>query len=86
MVTGDNIDTARSIAIKCGILNEDPDLLVLDGREFNARIRRSPTEPVGATSFQSIFKTLCLVMWSNGLDHMPDTRRIEVGTSLNDAG
>lgn len=37
MVTGDNIDTARSIATKCGILKDDPNCLILEGREFNAR-------------------------------------------------
>jgi len=40
MVTGDNINTARSIARKCGILSDDdPHDLVIEGREFNARIR-----------------------------------------------
>ena len=39
MVTGDNINTARSIAIKCGIIAPRSDYLVLDGKEFNRRIR-----------------------------------------------
>lgn len=39
MVTGDNINTARSIALKCGILKPTDDFLVLDGKEFNKRIR-----------------------------------------------
>ena len=41
MVTGDNVNTARSIAFKCGILNPDDDFLVMDGKEFNRRIRNS---------------------------------------------
>ncbi|XP_013174706.1 PREDICTED: plasma membrane calcium-transporting ATPase 3 isoform X3 [Papilio xuthus] len=39
MVTGDNVNTARSIAIKCGILKPTDDFLILEGKEFNKRIR-----------------------------------------------
>ncbi|XP_056000325.1 plasma membrane calcium-transporting ATPase 2-like isoform X5 [Ostrea edulis] len=39
MVTGDNVNTARSIAAKCGILTPNENFLVLDGKEFNKRIR-----------------------------------------------
>jgi len=39
MVTGDNINTARSIATKCGIITPTDDYLVLEGKEFNQRIR-----------------------------------------------
>ncbi|XP_031563488.1 plasma membrane calcium-transporting ATPase 4-like isoform X2 [Actinia tenebrosa] len=39
MVTGDNVNTARSIASKCGILQADKDFLVLDGKQFNMLIR-----------------------------------------------
>jgi Ca2+ transporting ATPase len=39
MVTGDNIMTARSIATKCGIIKPDDEFLVLEGKEFNKRIR-----------------------------------------------
>lgn len=39
MVTGDNINTARSIATKCGILKPGDDGLILEGKEFNRRIR-----------------------------------------------
>ncbi|XP_023296722.1 plasma membrane calcium-transporting ATPase 2 isoform X3 [Lucilia cuprina] len=41
MVTGDNINTARSIAGKCGILKPGDDFLVLEGKEFNRLIRDS---------------------------------------------
>lgn len=44
MVTGDNINTARSIATKCGILKPYEDFLILDGKEFNRRIRDSNGE------------------------------------------
>uniref|UniRef100_A0A1L8DEX1 Calcium-transporting ATPase n=1 Tax=Nyssomyia neivai TaxID=330878 RepID=A0A1L8DEX1_9DIPT len=41
MVTGDNINTARSIATKCGIIKPTDDFLILEGKEFNRRIRDS---------------------------------------------
>ena len=42
MITGDSIQTARSIAIKCGIMKpNDGDNLVLNGKDFNERIRDS---------------------------------------------
>lgn len=44
MVTGDNINTARSIAMKCGIIKPSEDFLILEGKEFNRRIRDSSGE------------------------------------------
>lgn len=41
MVTGDNINTARSIASKCGILRQGDNSLILEGKEFNRRVRDS---------------------------------------------
>ncbi|VDK59451.1 unnamed protein product [Anisakis simplex] len=41
MVTGDNINTARSIATSCGILKPGSDFLALEGKEFNKRYIRS---------------------------------------------
>lgn len=41
MVTGDNVNTARSIAMKCGIIKPGQDFVVLEGKEFNRRIRDS---------------------------------------------
>jgi len=37
MVTGDNINTAQSIATKCGIFR--PGFLILEGKDFNRKIR-----------------------------------------------
>nr|XP_020484767.1 plasma membrane calcium-transporting ATPase 2 isoform X2 [Labrus bergylta] len=44
MVTGDNINTARAIAIKCGIIRPGEDFLCIDGKEFNRRIRNEKGE------------------------------------------
>ena len=39
MVTGDNIITARSVAVKCGIIKPNEESLLYDGKEFNSYIR-----------------------------------------------
>lgn len=44
MVTGDNINTARAIALKCGILHPGEDFLCIEGKEFNRRIRNEKGE------------------------------------------
>ncbi|XP_030743668.1 plasma membrane calcium-transporting ATPase 4 [Echinops telfairi] len=44
MVTGDNINTARAIATKCGILVPGEDFLCLEGKEFNRLIRNEKGE------------------------------------------
>lgn len=44
MVTGDNINTARAIASKCGIIQPGEDFLCLEGKEFNQQIRNDKGE------------------------------------------
>ncbi|XP_051677188.2 plasma membrane calcium-transporting ATPase 4 isoform X5 [Oryctolagus cuniculus] len=44
MVTGDNVNTARAIATKCGILTPGGDFLCLEGKEFNRLIRNEKGE------------------------------------------
>ncbi|XP_044144208.1 plasma membrane calcium-transporting ATPase 4 isoform X2 [Bufo gargarizans] len=44
MVTGDNVNTARAIATKCGILQPGEDFLCLEGKEFNTLIRNEKGE------------------------------------------
>ncbi|MEE6528698.1 hypothetical protein FKM82_031398, partial [Ascaphus truei] len=44
MVTGDNINTARAIATKCGILLPGEDFLCMEGKEFNTLIRNEKGE------------------------------------------
>jgi len=52
MVTGDNINTARAIATKCGIIKPGDNLLVLEGKDFNKRIRDPRTNEVRIFSMQ----------------------------------
>ena len=56
MVTGDNVNTARSIATKCGILRPGDDSLVLDGREFNQKIRETIDGPVRRMAVSSTMR------------------------------
>lgn len=39
MVTGDNVNTARSIATKCGIIQDHDGFLVMEGPKFNEAIK-----------------------------------------------
>ena len=48
MVTGDNVNTARSIATKCGIIRPSQDFLVMEGPDFNRRVKPDPNAPVNA--------------------------------------
>lgn len=50
MVTGDNINTARAIATKCGILQPGDEFLCLEGKEFNRRIRNEKGEVRAASA------------------------------------
>jgi P-type Ca2+ transporter type 2B len=47
MVTGDNINTARAIATKCGIIKPGDGYYVMEGKEFNARIKDSNDQVIG---------------------------------------
>lgn len=44
MVTGDNVNTARSIATKCGIITPNSNFLVIEGKEFNRLVRNNRDE------------------------------------------
>ncbi|VEL20628.1 unnamed protein product [Protopolystoma xenopodis] len=58
MVTGDNINTARSIASKCGILQPGENYLVLEGKDFNRRIRDRHTGQVRQDLFDRVWPNL----------------------------
>ena len=60
MVTGDNINTARAIATKCGIIKPGDNYLVLEGKEFNRLIRDANDNVSNAHSF---ITSICNWAW-----------------------
>jgi Ca2+ transporting ATPase len=68
MVTGDNVQTARSIATKCGILKPGEDFLVLDGKEFNQRIRKDKDSPVKQELLDKVWPRLRVLARSSPTD------------------
>ena len=67
MVTGDNVSTARSIALKCGIISPSADFLVMDGKEFNERIRDA-SGAVSQTRFDKVWPRLRVLARSSPSD------------------
>lgn len=65
MVTGDNVNTARSIATKCGILRPGENFLVLEGQEFNRRIRDKVTGQVKQELFDKVWMNLAVLARSS---------------------
>lgn len=67
MVTGDNINTARAIAAKCGIVNIGDDFLCMEGKDFNRRIRnekgevRSAVSQSGSLLFSDVFGQIATI-------------------------
>lgn len=68
MVTGDNVNTARSIAAKCGILKANDNFLVLDGKEFNKRIRDPKTGEISQKLLDQIWPDLRVLARSSPQD------------------
>uniref|UniRef100_A0A1I8I9W2 Calcium-transporting ATPase n=1 Tax=Macrostomum lignano TaxID=282301 RepID=A0A1I8I9W2_9PLAT len=68
MVTGDNVNTARSIASKCGILKPGENFLVLEGKEFNKRIRDPATGQVSQARFDQVWPKLRVLARSSPQD------------------
>ncbi|XP_068720375.1 plasma membrane calcium-transporting ATPase 3-like [Montipora capricornis] len=60
MVTGDNVITARSVAIKCGILKPNDESLVYDGDEFNSYIR-DPDRKINEDRFNAMWPKLSVL-------------------------
>ena len=67
MVTGDNVNTARSIAMKCGIIKPGDDFLVLEGKEFNRRIRDANGD-VSQSLFDKVWPRLRVLARSSPSD------------------
>lgn len=55
MVTGDNVETARAIALKCGIISRGDGYLVLEGSEFKKKVTNSKEEVC-------VFITFCVIL------------------------
>ena len=69
MVTGDNINTATSIAMKCGIIKPgDSDYLILESKEFNKRIRDETTGEVTQEKLDEVWPRLRVLARSSPQD------------------
>ncbi|KAL3852970.1 hypothetical protein ACJMK2_016573 [Sinanodonta woodiana] len=68
MVTGDNVNTARSIATKCGIISPNSSFLVMEGKEFNRRIRDPKTNEVLQEKVDEIWPRLRVLARSSPQD------------------
>ena len=68
MVTGDNINTARAIATKCGIIKPGDNSLVMEGKEFNRLIRDANDN---ASHFNYLYQTNRInTLWT--VDHLTE--------------
>merc|ERR1712223_1334635 len=67
MVTGDNINTARAIATKCGIIKPGDNSLVMEGKEFN-RLIRDANENVSQQKLDQIWPKLKVLARSQPVD------------------
>ncbi|ESO03383.1 hypothetical protein HELRODRAFT_187088 [Helobdella robusta] len=68
MVTGDNINTARSIATKCGIIKPSDDFIIMEGPDFNSRIRRTLDDPPSQELIDKIWPKLRVLARSSPQD------------------
>ncbi|CAF1073719.1 unnamed protein product [Adineta ricciae] len=82
MVTGDNVNTARSIALKCGIISPNDSFLVLEGKEFNRRIRSRPDGEVEQNLFDKVWPHLRVLARSSPQDKYVLVRGI-IASKLN---
>merc|ERR1711892_1260962 len=68
MVTGDNINTARAIATKCGIVKPGDNYLVLDGKDFNKRVRDPHTNEIRQDLLDKVWPRLRVLARSQPID------------------
>eukprot|EP00090_Calanus_glacialis_P005343 TRINITY_DN1414_c0_g1_i2.p1 TRINITY_DN1414_c0_g1~~TRINITY_DN1414_c0_g1_i2.p1 ORF type:complete len:1169 (-),score=188.50 TRINITY_DN1414_c0_g1_i2:1887-5393(-) len=68
MVTGDNINTARAIATKCGIIKPGDNYLVMEGKEFNKRVRDPHTNEIRQDLLDKVWPRLRVLARSQPID------------------
>merc|ERR1711892_498556 len=68
MVTGDNINTARAIATKCGIVKPGDNYLVMEGKEFNKRVRDPHTNEIRQDLLDKVWPRLRVLARSQPID------------------
>ncbi|XP_053217833.1 plasma membrane calcium-transporting ATPase 1-like [Podarcis raffonei] len=67
MITGDNINTARAIATKCGILKQGEASVCMEGHDFN-RLIRGPDGEIKQELMDRVWPTLCVLARSSPAD------------------
>ncbi|CAF0837262.1 unnamed protein product [Didymodactylos carnosus] len=82
MVTGDNLNTARSIAMKCNIIKPTDSFLVLEGKEFNKRIRDSSGK-VSQKKLDEVWQNMRVLARSSPQDKYTLVNGIVESTSSN---
>merc|ERR1719516_698128 len=66
--SGDNINTARAIATKCGIIKPGDSYLVLEGKEFNKRVRDPHTNEIRQDLLDKVWPRLRVLARSQPID------------------